>query len=156
MRTFKIYSPTFTYSIVNYSHHAFCYIIRTYLSYNWKFVPFDHLHPMPPTPHSPASGNHKSHLCFYEHIIIFYNVYHLVNVLIEWAKFCYRYPPDNAQEVTQDVQNYILKNISSILTYDSRNTVALENRYTNCVHDCQTERILTFYFIVVDNVSNTL
>lgn len=31
-------------SIINYSHHAVHYIPRTYASYNWKFVPFHHLH----------------------------------------------------------------------------------------------------------------
>ena len=38
------------------------------LSYNWKFVPFDHLHPLSPlpTPVPPThtSGNHKSDLFF--------------------------------------------------------------------------------------------
>ena len=29
------------------------YIPRTYLFYNWKFVPFDGLHPIPPPPTSP-------------------------------------------------------------------------------------------------------
>ena len=27
------------YSIINYSHHAVHYIPKTYLHYNWKFVP---------------------------------------------------------------------------------------------------------------------
>ena len=30
---------------------------------NWKFVPFDQLHPIPYHP-TPASGNHKSDLFF--------------------------------------------------------------------------------------------
>ena len=30
--------------IVNYSGHAICYIPRTHLLYNWKFVPFDPLY----------------------------------------------------------------------------------------------------------------
>ena len=29
------------YSIADFSQHAVYYIPRTYLSYNWKFVPFD-------------------------------------------------------------------------------------------------------------------
>ena len=33
------------YRIINYSHHAVCYIPWTYLSYNWKLVPVDHLAP---------------------------------------------------------------------------------------------------------------
>ena len=36
-----------------------------YLSYNWKFILFDHCHPSPPPP-SPTSGNHKFNLFFYE------------------------------------------------------------------------------------------
>ena len=45
------------YSIVNYSHHVVHYILRTYLSYNWKLVPFDYLPPTPPSPPATASGN---------------------------------------------------------------------------------------------------
>ena len=51
MRTFKIYSQqcsNMQYSITNNSHHAVYYILRTYLFYNWKFVPFDLLHPFHP------------------------------------------------------------------------------------------------------------
>lgn len=40
------------YNIVNCSHHAVPYILRTYSSYNWKFIPFDHLHPSSPFSHS--------------------------------------------------------------------------------------------------------
>ena len=40
-------------------------IPSTYLSYNWKFVPFDHLHPIPPPPNS---GNHKPDLFLYEFV----------------------------------------------------------------------------------------
>ena len=43
--------------IVNYSHHVVHYILRTYLSYNWKFVPFDYLPPTPPSPPATASAN---------------------------------------------------------------------------------------------------
>ena len=38
------------YSSVNYSNHAVYYINSNYLFYNWKFVPFDHLHLIPPIP----------------------------------------------------------------------------------------------------------
>ena len=41
------------YSVVNYSHHAVYSLPRTYLSYNWNFIPFDHLYPFPPLPHTP-------------------------------------------------------------------------------------------------------
>ena len=38
------------YSIVIYSHIAVHYILGTYLSYNWKFVPLEHFHPfLPPS-----------------------------------------------------------------------------------------------------------
>ena len=32
------------YSIINYSNNAIDNIPMTYLFYNWKFVPFDHLY----------------------------------------------------------------------------------------------------------------
>ena len=38
-----------------------------YLSYNWKFVPFEHLHPIP-RPLTPTSGSHKPDLFVYEFI----------------------------------------------------------------------------------------
>ena len=63
MRTSKICCQQFSnigYSIVNLSHH---YILRTY---KWKFPPFDHLHPVPSSPH-PFSGNHQSVLCIFLH-----------------------------------------------------------------------------------------
>ena len=41
-----------------HSYHAIHYIPRTYLPYNWKFVPFDHLH-LFQTPHQiPPLSNH--------------------------------------------------------------------------------------------------
>lgn len=48
LRTPVIYASqllTTQYSIVNYSHHTVHYIHRTYLVYNWKFVPLDPVHP---------------------------------------------------------------------------------------------------------------
>ena len=52
MKTFKIYSfSNFQiYNTVLLTVVTMLYIIspQTYLSYNWKFVPFDHLHPMSP------------------------------------------------------------------------------------------------------------
>ena len=35
--------PSKQHSIVTYSHHIAYYILRTYSSCNWKFVPFVHL-----------------------------------------------------------------------------------------------------------------
>ena len=74
MRSLRIYSQLshITCSSVNYTYHVIHCIPSTYLSYNWKFVPFDHLHPIPPPPR-PASGNHRSDLFFYE-FVNFYKV----------------------------------------------------------------------------------
>ena len=41
----------------------------TYLPYNWKFVPFDHLYPILPFPH--PSSNYKSGLFFSEYVCLF-------------------------------------------------------------------------------------
>ena len=46
------------YNSVNYIDHVVHYIPGTYLSYNWKFVPFDHSQPIP-SPPPPESGNHN-------------------------------------------------------------------------------------------------
>ena len=35
--------PSKQHGIVNYSHHTAYYILRTYSSHNWNFVPFEHL-----------------------------------------------------------------------------------------------------------------
>ena len=53
------------YSLMNYSCHAVHYIPRTYLFYNWKFIPFDPLHPFCPPP-PPTSGNYQAVLCICE------------------------------------------------------------------------------------------
>ena len=47
-----------TYSNVNYIYHVVHYISSTYSPYNWKFIHFDFLSPIPPPPNS-ASGNNK-------------------------------------------------------------------------------------------------
>lgn len=58
-------------SVINYSYHAVHFISRTYSSYNWKSVPFDHFHPFFPPPPQPlanpsngfsASMNSRIHL----------------------------------------------------------------------------------------------
>ena len=56
------------YTSVSCIYHFLCYIPRTYLSYNWKFVPLDHLHPSPFT-----SGNHKSDLFLYACLFVKYS-----------------------------------------------------------------------------------
>ena len=62
-----------TFSSVNYTNHVVHYIPSTYLSYNWKFVPFDLLHPIPLNP-PPTSGNHKSDF-FLETLFDSWNAY---------------------------------------------------------------------------------
>ena len=37
-----------TYSNVKYIYRVVQYFLSTYLSYNWKFVLFDYLYPIPP------------------------------------------------------------------------------------------------------------
>lgn len=56
---------TFMYIIqcVNCSHQVIYYVFSIYLSYNWKFIPFDCLSPILPPPHFPPS-NHKCDLLF--------------------------------------------------------------------------------------------
>lgn len=52
MRTLRIYSQQLSYishSSVSY-HHVVHYLSSTYLSYYWKFVPFDYLPPILPSP----------------------------------------------------------------------------------------------------------
>lgn len=65
LRTFTIYSQQFTYisySGDNNNHHAVHYIPCSPLSYTWEFVPFDHLHPIPPS--LTPKGNCKYDLFF--------------------------------------------------------------------------------------------
>ena len=38
------------YSRVSYIYHVAHYILSIYLSYNWKFVPFGYIHPIPLPP----------------------------------------------------------------------------------------------------------
>ena len=72
-----------TYSSVDIKN-AIHYISRTYLSYNWKFVAFDHLHPNPPPP-TPCSDNHKSHLFFCESVCLW-----SIIGLQCWISSCYQ------------------------------------------------------------------
>lgn len=55
------------YSSVYYIYHVIYYISSTY---NWKFVSLDHLH-LIPHPSSPALGNHKFGLFFYEFVCLY-------------------------------------------------------------------------------------
>lgn len=63
VRTSKITLWTTSKYIIqfcNYSQHAVHYIPRIYSSFNWKFVPFDHYHPIPP---NPALDKQQSTFC---------------------------------------------------------------------------------------------
>ena len=69
MRTRRIYClngfPYITHSHVNYIYQV---VVNTSgLSYNWEFIHFYCLHPIPPPP-TPTSGNHKSDIFFYEFV----------------------------------------------------------------------------------------
>ena len=71
------------YSSLNYSNHAVYYINSNYLFYNWKFVPFDHLHLILPIP-IPASSHHKSDLFFCVYVC-FWSIINLEH----YANSCY-------------------------------------------------------------------
>ena len=56
MRNLRIYYLNnfhIQHTSVNYVSHVVHFIPSTYLSYNWKFVPFDSLHPITPPPTLP-------------------------------------------------------------------------------------------------------
>ena len=57
------------WSSVNYIYCVVHLIPSAYLSYNWEFVPFNHLHPA--THPFPISGNHEPGLFFYECLSVF-------------------------------------------------------------------------------------
>ena len=46
-----------TYNNTNYINHIIHYISNTYLSFYWKFVPFDYLHPVPSLPYPLVTIN---------------------------------------------------------------------------------------------------
>ena len=54
-----------------------------YLSYNWKFVPFDQLHPIPPP--TPASGNHKYD--FFSYVSKIWFRFHILRDIIQYFSF---------------------------------------------------------------------
>lgn len=62
-----------TYNNVYHFCHIVRYVFSTYLSYNWKFIPFEHLPSIPP-PSNPClwySGNHTADLFFCESGFLF-------------------------------------------------------------------------------------
>ena len=70
-------------SIVNYSHHAVHYVLRTFETFSWKYVHFDHLLPFSP-PASPSfflflkmiiwvhSGNACQETCIISLLVVMY------------------------------------------------------------------------------------
>ena len=58
LRNFQIYSKVLS-DIFNNNNHAVCYITRTYLSYNQKLLPSNHLLNFT-SPHSQDSGSYQS------------------------------------------------------------------------------------------------
>ena len=70
MRTLRIYSLSNfqIYDIGFLTLVIMGALYPQYLSYEWKFVPFDGLHPIPPPTPPPASGNHKSDFFYSEFV----------------------------------------------------------------------------------------
>ena len=73
---------------INYSNHAVHYspimaIVKTCLSYNWKLVTLDHLHPFHPLlPLHPYLCNHKSDLVFWVCFVCFW-IPHISEIISE-------------------------------------------------------------------------
>ena len=76
LRSAVLATLRYTHSTANYSCHAVHWKPSTYLSHNWEFVPFDHLHPISPLP-TLTSANEKSHLLFCE-------FYFTLDSMYEW------------------------------------------------------------------------
>lgn len=77
MRTFKFYSLKFhSYNTVLSASHYFIHsIIRTYLSFSWKSVPFYKPLPICPTPQQPFFYSLFLWVCLFEfHIQMLYNI----------------------------------------------------------------------------------
>ena len=66
MRTLRIYSLNF-YVMCSCVNDITSLVHYNPTTYNWKCVPFDCLHPIL-SPHTSASGNHKSNLFVYEFV----------------------------------------------------------------------------------------
>ena len=72
-------------SSVNYIYHVVHYTHSNYLSYNWKFGPFDCFLPIP-CPPTPTFGNHKSDLFYFFSVCLFLK-YHWPTTLC-WFLLC--------------------------------------------------------------------
>ena len=64
------------YNSINYIYHVVHYTRSTYLCYNWKFVPFDHLHP------TPASGTTIWSLSVSLCVYLFFEVWLTYNTML--------------------------------------------------------------------------
>ena len=77
-----------SYRSVNYGRQV-CYFPNPYLSYEWKFMPFEYLH-LIPLPWLPAASNHKSDLFFYKFDgsiwFLFLEIPH-INQIIQYLSF---------------------------------------------------------------------
>ena len=85
--TVKIYSLNNfqIYNIINHSYHAIHYITRCSLFYNWKFVPFDHLHSF--CPHLNPYCLWQSPICFlFIWIFVFFQIPH-ISEIIQYLSF---------------------------------------------------------------------
>ena len=81
MRTFKIYSLSNfqIYSRVLVTIVTMLYVTSPVLiySYNWKFFPFDHLHPFPLTTRLPESLGNINLFCFYGCSVLRFHIQYL-------------------------------------------------------------------------------
>ena len=64
---------------MGYIYHDISYIASNYLSYDWKFVTFDHSSNSP----SSTSANHKPDLFFYE-LDCFWSIIDLQHDVSSW------------------------------------------------------------------------
>ena len=80
------------YNSVDYIYHVVHYMPRTNLSYNWKLVPFDHLHLIPPVLHPPSvTTNLRSFsVCWFV-----FEVELTYNIVLDTTVIWYFYPFQN-------------------------------------------------------------
>ena len=80
----------------NYINHIVHCIHSTYLAYFWKFVPFDHLHPIPPPTFSPLQLLVTANLTsFSEFVWSVIDLQHYVKFLVQNRVIQYLYTFQN-------------------------------------------------------------
>ena len=74
------------YMVINYSHNFTHYVTSTYLSYNWKLVPFDNPHPFLPLP-LPTSIYLATAICSLWVWCFFFYKHSYVSKIIQYLSF---------------------------------------------------------------------